>query len=414
MKHNCLIDFATRLAKGGVILLAAAFLASCGMFTQSTPQALPTVVLDQPGTLPAASSAPTQIFSGGVTASGTVNPAQQAQLVPAMGGVVLAVKVQVGDTVKSGQVLLTLAGGEKLAAGVQSAQVELLSAQQALQTLRDNAGQDRANAVQRLANAQKALEDAQKIRTWRNYRNGSDAQIDSARADVVLAKDNLTHAQEFFSSFASHPEDDLNRAAALSALSAAENAYNRAVGNLNYLLAMPNALEVNQADANLLAAQAEADSAQRQVDALKDGPDPAEAALAEARIQNAQAQLTASQAALADLQVKAPFDGTISQVMTHSGEWVVPGQPVLALADLEHLQVQTTDLSERDVPNVSVGQAVQVDIKALGQQLSGKVVQIAPLADTLGGDVVYQTTIELSSIPANLRAGMSVEVHFGE
>jgi len=38
--------------------------------------------------------------------------------------------------------------------------------------------------------------------------------------------------------------------------------------------------------------------------------------------------------------------------------------------------------------------------------------EISPLADTLGGDVVYQATIDLDSIPEGLRSGMSVEVRF--
>jgi hypothetical protein len=34
------------------------------------------------------------------------------------------------------------------------------------------------------------------------------------------------------------------------------------------------------------------------------------------------------------------------------------------------------------------------------------------VADILGGDVVYKTTILLESVPAGLRAGMSAEVRF--
>jgi len=56
---------------------------------------------------------------------------------------------------------------------------------------------------------------------------------------------------------------------------------------------------------------------------------------------------------------------------------------------------------------------VTVFVKALNQSLSGRVSLIAPLANTLGGDVVYKITIELESIPPELRAGMSVEVQFG-
>ena len=103
----------------------------------------------------------------------------------------------------------------------------------------------------------------------------------------------------------------------------------------------------------------------------------------------------------------------MTNLTIHSGEWVTPGEPVVVLTDLAHLRVETTDLSERDLPQVAVGQPVAVMVKALNQSLPGHVTEIAPLADTLGGDVVYKTTIELSTQPAGLRAGMSVDVQFG-
>ena len=95
-----------------------------------------------------------------------------------------------------------------------------------------------------------------------------------------------------------------------------------------------------------------------------------------------------------------------------SGDYVLPGQVILVLSDVSHLHVETTDLSERDVPQVKLGQAATVSIKALNQQVAGKVSAISPLADSLGGDVVYKTTILLDKLPANIRAGMSVDVQF--
>jgi multidrug efflux pump subunit AcrA (membrane-fusion protein) len=123
--------------------------------------------------------------------------------------------------------------------------------------------------------------------------------------------------------------------------------------------------------------------------------------------------VTAAQAALNRLTLTAPFAGTVASLSLHPGEWVIPGQRVLTLADLANLRVETTDLSERDIPQVEVGQPVTVFIKALGEQVPGRVSDISPLADSLGGDVVYKTTIELDELPPGLRAGMSVEVEFG-
>jgi multidrug resistance efflux pump len=112
------------------------------------------------------------------------------------------------------------------------------------------------------------------------------------------------------------------------------------------------------------------------------------------------------------MTLTAPFDGVVASVNLSIGEWAVPGQPALALADLTHLRIETTDLSERDVPKVFLGQKVSVYVKAVNQEMSGVVKEIAPLADTLGGDVVYHTWIDLDEPIPGLKAGMSAEVTF--
>ncbi len=90
----------------------------------------------------------------------------------------------------------------------------------------------------------------------------------------------------------------------------------------------------------------------------------------------------------------------------------MPGQPVVGLVDLSELRVETTDLSERDVPKVKVGQSVRVLVKALDVEIEGTVRDISPQSDTLGGDVVYKTVINLGDRPDDLYSGMSVDVFF--
>jgi multidrug efflux pump subunit AcrA (membrane-fusion protein) len=397
--------------KALLLLLMLVTLSGCGVFNRTTPQPLPTVMLDgRQDTTPQATSQAAS--SGGVTASGVAAPAQISQMASALGANVKAVKVAVGDQVQAGQVLVSLAGSERLAAALESANLELLMAQQVLQALKNNAGQARAAAGLRLANAQKALDDAQIRRTWMDYRIGSVTDIQAAQAAVTLALDKLKKAQDAYGPLENKGENDINRAAALDALSAAQKHYDQAVANLNSLQNQPNPVDVNQAEAVLQSAQAEAAAAQTAYDLLKNGPDPDAVTLAEERIKNAQAQITAGQASLADLDLKAPFAGTVSKLNIHSGEWVAPGQALLALADLAALQIETTDLSERDVSRVAVGQPVTVVIKALNQTVTGRVKAISPLADTLGGDVVYKTILSLDTIPAGLRAGMSVVVQW--
>jgi HlyD family secretion protein len=395
-----------------LLIFTSTVLSACGSLSLATPTPLPTVVLGSSTTTSPAGQT-SGSTGGSATASGVIAPAQTAQLAASMSASVSQLNVAEGDTVTAGQVLAKLSGTEQLTAALESANLELLSSQQALKTLQDNAAQALTAAQLRVANAQKALDDAQRRRNSREFRNGSQSQIDGAQANVILANNALKTARDNYSGLAGAADDDVNKAAALSALAAAQQARDRAVANLNYLLALPNKVDVDQAEAGLQSAQSEMDAAQKDYDRLKQGPDPDALALAQEKVKSAQAQVAASQASLDELVIKAPFAGTVTKINVHNGDWVLPGAPILTLADLSSLQVETTDLSERSVPQVKVGQSASVFVKALGQNVKGKVKEISPLADTLGGDVVYGTVIALDSLPEGVRAGMSVDVSFG-
>jgi HlyD family secretion protein len=345
-----------------------------------------------------------------VTATGAVVPVRWATLSAAAAGEIQAILAEEGEVVQAGQVLARLAGGDRLRAAIAAAEAEQLAAEQALKTLNENAGQVRAQAQLRLATALKALDEAQKRRTWKQYRNGSQSAIDQAQADWILANDAVKKAEEIYSYVANNAENDVNRAAGLSALSAARKARDRALANLNYLLAMPKAVDVDQAEAELVAAQAEVQNAQVALEKLQDGPDPDAVALVQARIQSASAQVQTARLALLDLEIKAPFTGTVTRRLARANEWASPGQPLLLLADLSHFKVDTTDLSEIDVARVKAGDAARVTFDALpGVTVDGRVTYIASRASE-GSGVNYLVTVELDAIPAGLRWGMTAFV----
>ena len=92
------------------------------------------------------------------------------------------------------------------------------------------------------------------------------------------------------------------------------------------------------------------------------------------------------------------------------GELVQVDQAILTLATLNDLQIETTDLSERDIARVKTGQNVNVYIEALDVTITGKVIRISPISKTVGGDVVYPVTIKLDEQPEGLLWGMTAEV----
>jgi len=392
-----------------LLALLGVTLVACGVVGRNSPTPLPTVVL-QGGAVPTQSAA--QGSALGVTASGNVVPAQQAEMAFTLGGNVVAVDAAVGDKVQAGQVLVKLVGSEKLAAAVEAANLELLLAQQARDDLTNNLDADRNRALQAFNDARQAVRDAEKrVSNLGGVVDQTD--IDLAHTQVIFARNDLEDAQDKFDRFANYPVDNLQRARAQVFLSDAQKKYDQALRNYNRLTGSPDTFDRQQAATDVEIAKNQLILAKNDYDKLQVGPDPALVSAAEERIRNAQAQLAASQAALADLELRAPFAGTVGKVNIYSGEWILPGESILTLANLDHLQVKTTDLSERDVPSVKIGQPVTVFVKALNQNVTGKVTQIAPLADTLGGDVVYQTTIDLDTQPEGLRAGMSVDVQFG-
>ena len=384
-------------------------LAGCSALGQNTPTPLPTVVLG--GNAPTPQPTGQTLAGGEVTASGVVAIERTANLGFMLSGEIKAVNVVINDQVKAGQVLASLAGDEQLQASVSAANLAVLTAQQSLANLKDGAELATAQANLDVVQAQKALSDAKTHRLAVGSR-GTESQIAAANAAYILAQDHVNDLQKIYNSVANRPENDATRALALSNLEAAKVARDRALVNLNWYKGTPDPKDIAEADAKVAIAQAQLDAAQAQLDKVKNGPDPDQLALIQAQIKTAEDQVAAAQASLDNLQLKAPFDATVNAVNISPGEFVAPGQVLFVLIDKSKLHVKTTDLSERDVNQVSVGQPVSIQVKALNQTLSGKVSSIANLADNLGGDVVYKTEIALDSQPAGLREGMSVTVTF--
>ncbi len=132
--------------------------------------------------------------------------------------------------------------------------------------------------------------------------------------------------------------------------------------------------------------------------------------IANIQVVQAQAALEIAQATLAQGTLIAPYDGTVVSVNVTPGQLVQPGQVAVVFADLEHLQIETTNLSERNIAGVQIGQTATVHIKALNQDFTGKVTAIAPMATKDNADWVYKVTINLDNPPQNLLWGMTADI----
>ena len=146
--------------------------------------------------------------------------------------------------------------------------------------------------------------------------------------------------------------------------------------------------------------EAQLDDAQREWERLKDGPDPADIAAAQARV--AAAQATLDQASLV-----APFAGTITSVESKPGDQVNPGTPAFRLDDLSHLWVDV-EVSEVDINQVEVGQPASLTFDAiLAKEYNGEVVEVSPVGTEIAGVVNFKVTVELTDADEDVRPGMT-------
>ena len=243
--------------------------------------------------------------------------------------------------------------------------------------------------------------------------HNNQALISNAQAGLLLAENNLKDAQTAYDATAGDPARDAGKAVAYQNLYSVQRDYDYALYLYNIYSGKANQPQVDEATAKVALAKAKLAEDQTLVAALTGGKLPDNpTGKGYASLMQAKLAVQSAQASLDATRLVAPFAGEVASIMVSAGDYISPGQVLLVISDVNHLHVETTDLSERDVPMVELGQAVTVSVKALNQDVPGKVTAISPLADKLGGDVVYRVTVALNDLPTNLRAGMSVDVQF--
>jgi multidrug efflux pump subunit AcrA (membrane-fusion protein) len=381
-------------------VILAVLLAACTGVVK-TPAALPTIVLGNSASTPAPNTSTGN--DTGVIASGVIVADQEAHIAFRVAGNVKLVSVAVGDQVQAGQALVQLDDTTQ--------QIQLQQATLALQELTSpeaiaNARLAITNAESDVINAQSGLNNTQ---YWKN-----DALIQSYYANFVIAKANLDKAQTAYdNAHVGEYINNANEAVAYQALYNAKQAYDTAHYYWSLYSQKPTQRQLDEAQAKLDLANAQLTNARNYLAALTDGSVPDDASgSALVALKKAKLAIQTAQDNLDAIRLVSPFPGEIASIAVSTGDFISPGQVILVISDVTHLHVETTDLSERDVPKIKLGQAVTVSIKATDQDTTGRVRAISPLADNLGGDVVYKVIIVLDDLPAGLLAGMSVEVQF--
>jgi HlyD family secretion protein len=364
---------------------------------------------------PTASQAPTKAPTSRpaarkdeVTTACRLVPANDVNLSFNTAGLVSEVSVTEGQTVGKGQLLAHLSNQEQAQASVASAQLDLISAQQALKTLYDEAPLKAAEALQTLAKAPDAVKDAEGKITGLQRGIYNQTDVDAAKANLIFAENKLNQAKDAYAPFSNKNENSLTKAKLLSDLSQAQKDYDSALRKYNSYFTAPSETTVSQAEANLALARVQQEEAKQNYEILKNGPDPDEVALAQARITNAEAQLAAAQAALANMELRAPFTGTVATIDMKPGLYVAPGAELILLVDNSNWRVETTDLTELNVVRVRTDDPATITFDALPElSFDGKVLQIGALGENRQGDITYQVLTDIANLDERLKWNMT-------
>lgn len=316
---------------------------------------------------PTSAAIPTAIADSTIIAEGRLEPIHYADIAFTTGGRISEVLVEEGQEVRKGEELIRL--GDASDTQYAAAQLELVSAQKALNDLANASGTDLAQAV---------------------------IDLKEAREEFDRAENYLTYLQN---------EDKVPQTETRSYLVQTRRGYEYRTRTKHFKGPAPEDWII-EAENDLALKKAELDAAQRAYDRLKDGADSEQLAVLEARLE-------AAEAGVAAFSVIAPFDGVVADLEAKLGGSINAGEPAVTVADFSQWLVKTTDLTEIDVVALSEGQPVTVTLDAIPDAaLTGEVLSIGQTFSENQGDIVYEVTILLTETHPAMRWGMTAAVTF--
>lgn len=386
---------------------------------------------------------PAAAILGEVSASGNVELIHTHQIVLSTEGTIDKFAVVIGEQVQKDEILFTLDSqqADLLLAKAELA-LELATVDLARAAAKDSQGELAAAEAELLAK-EKTLEDvlagptetelsiahAQVNAANANYAElqagPQPAAVSQALADLKKADVSLREAQSDYNEVKWMPEigslpqaSQLERAtldaehakavyeqAAIgpttAELQSALSEQLEAQHNLEQLLLKPTSSEI-------AVAQASVSQAQARVDQLRNNELGSEKQVAELRVKQALVNLRESQLRKEKSIVRAPFAGTILDILVKPGAHGSLGTVVAEIADTSRLKL-TINVAESDISQINVLQEADIKVDAFSNQVfRGRVEHISPVSSSEVGIVNYPVTLQLLNIgQSNIRPGMT-------
>jgi len=174
------------------------------------------------------------------------------------------------------------------------------------------------------------------------------------------------------------------------------------------------------ADTALKRAEATFRAAQQRYNEAVEGSRKEDIVIARANLREAHANRGLSRVNLEYTTLRAPFAGVITVRQAELGEVVVPGTPVVTLADLDHIWLRAY-VAETDLGRIRWGQEATITTDTYpGKQYRGRVSFISSTAEFTPKSVqtykervtlVYRIKIDIDNPNHELKPGMPADAH---
>jgi multidrug efflux pump subunit AcrA (membrane-fusion protein) len=374
--------------------------------------------------------------------AGNLAPVGEADLTFASAGTVVAVDVQVGQTVVAGSRLAAL-DPSLLSAQLAQAQATLASAESKL--TQDQAGASAQTVVSAqnsvssaqvsVNNALTSLKDTEAINAQAVAAAQAAAQAPIAAAQAAITTDTSSVATDKTKLTADTavmntdcapvppvggcPADQAAVAADNTQLALDQAALAAAKANLASAQAPVSAAAVkaqqsnDQAAAQLASARQQLSSATSSLSALSTSTSPQTLQMDQAQIAIDQVNVNSLQHQLDAATLDAPIGGIVSQVNVRVGQSVSAGAGSSAASSYAVViytpgsYQMTGTVSDAQVNLVSVGQTVQIAPAGSSQASLGKVTAISPAATVTSGVATFNVTAQLSDTSNSIKPGIS-------
>ncbi len=380
------------------------------------------------------------------TFTGTTEPVDSLDVIPSVTGVkVTEVMVEVGDEVKSGDVLMTLdtyniqnqidqLSTSMDVSDTQSA-ISIAQAQKSYDDLKyeiDNGlNTQLQNALNGIDTAFASLVTAQE-----NYNNEVELNnrqlsdkistaihnVDTAYSTVSNAQTSLSRAQEDLSKAEDNGLSGDSLTQYKRAVEDAQSSVDSAWDSYNYAVSMYEAAKMKEEDSltslydNLITAQINYLNAIDSYNAavlsvnqeLEGYQLTIQSAVAGSNDSVNQLKLADLQKQLSDCTITAPMDGIVSKLPAEEGSYVQAAGSVATVTDYSQMKI-AVKIGEYDILGVNEGDSVIVSIDALEATYDGTIKKIARDATVQGGVSYFEAEVEIEADEV-VRSGMSAEV----